>query len=174
MSHELGLSGRLTRCARRLRDHEGGAAALEFALVFPLVVVMLFGIVEFGRAWQRNQVITDAAREGARWAVVRDGQNKANTVPAVVQDRLTAASLWWDGTLTGYAASCEDWEAPAPSEEEVVVSGCGWGSDTGTEARVTIGAPYPFTFLRPLLKLLSGSGSIDVAVLSTNFVMRNE
>lgn len=158
----------------RLLSCQSGAAAVEFALVFPLLVVFLMGIIDFGRAWHRNQVITDAAREGARWAVVKDGATKAETVTQIVQDRLALSNLDWDGTVTGYAASCKDWVAPGGSSEQLVVAGCGWGDETGEEARVVISAPYPFSFIGPVLKLIAGEGKVDAVVLSTNFVMRNE
>lgn len=162
------------RRGRGLLQHDGGAAAVEFALVLPILLVMLMGIVEFGRAWNRQQVITDTAREGARRAVVRDGLDKQVTVPAVVQGRLAASGMAWNGSVTGYAAACNGWTAPAGSTTAVVVSGCGWGADTGSEARVVITAPYPFDMLRPVMTLLPGDGTVNEKVLTTNFVMRNE
>jgi Flp pilus assembly protein TadG len=56
--------------ARRGRRDERGAAAVELALVMPILVLILFGIIEFARAWNVRQTLTDAAREGARIAVV--------------------------------------------------------------------------------------------------------
>lgn len=47
-----------------------GQAVIEFALVLPLLLVILFGIVEFARAWMTMSVLTSAAREGARLAAV--------------------------------------------------------------------------------------------------------
>jgi Flp pilus assembly pilin Flp len=153
---------------------ERGAAAVEFAMVLPLLLVMLIGIFEFGRAWNIFQVITDTAREGARMAVVQDGQNKQTTVPAVIQDRLTSAGISWDGAVD-YTATCTGWEPAAGSMDAVTVSGCGWGRATGgEEARVAIRAPYPFVFLRPLLLLLPGESSVGPTLMTTHFVMRNE
>ncbi len=56
---------------RRLLGHnspsdERGAAAVEFALVLPLLVLLVFGIVQFGIAYNRVQGLQAAAREGAR------------------------------------------------------------------------------------------------------------
>jgi Flp pilus assembly protein TadG len=161
------------RGASRLRD-ERGAAAVEFALVLPLLVVILFGILEFGRALHISHVVTDAAREGARRAVVRDGQNKQTTVPDVVQARLASAGLTWNRSLTGYAASCAGWTLPAGSTTAIVVSGCGWGGTAGTDARVAIRAPFPFEILRPLLRVLPGSSTLNPVTLTGNLVMRNE
>ena len=47
-----------------------GQSVVEFALVLPLLLVIVFGITEFGRAWMTMNVLTSAAREGARLAAV--------------------------------------------------------------------------------------------------------
>jgi len=43
---------------------------IELALVLPLLLIVVFGITEFGRAWMTLNVLTSAAREGCRLAVV--------------------------------------------------------------------------------------------------------
>lgn len=53
----------------RLRS-EAGAELVEFALVLPLLLLVLGGIVDFGILMQRQQIVTNAAREGARLAAV--------------------------------------------------------------------------------------------------------
>lgn len=45
---------------------EKGAAALEFALILPLLLMLMMGIVEFGRAYNVVVSLQGAAREGAR------------------------------------------------------------------------------------------------------------
>jgi Flp pilus assembly pilin Flp len=52
---------------------QGGAAAVEFALLLPLLVLLLFGMIEFGLAFNTRIQATNAAREGARMAVVGIG-----------------------------------------------------------------------------------------------------
>jgi len=61
--------GTLTRkrMARRLH-HERGASAVEFALVASLLFLILFGVIQFGIAYNRVQGINSAGREGARAA----------------------------------------------------------------------------------------------------------
>jgi Flp pilus assembly pilin Flp len=52
------------------RRDEDGAAAVEFALLLPLLVLLLFGLIQFGLAFNTKIQATNAAREGARMAVV--------------------------------------------------------------------------------------------------------
>lgn len=49
---------------------ERGAAAVEFALVLPLLILFTFGIIEFGRAYSAKIELTAAVREGARAAAL--------------------------------------------------------------------------------------------------------
>jgi Flp pilus assembly protein TadG len=64
----------------RFRDDERGTAMVEFALVAVLFFIpLIFGIIEFGRVvWAKNMV-TAAAREGTRYAVVHGADNTGNT-----------------------------------------------------------------------------------------------
>ena len=59
----------------RIRRHriiksEKGASAVEFALILPILVILVFGIVQFGIAYNNYIALTHAAREGARLAAV--------------------------------------------------------------------------------------------------------
>jgi Flp pilus assembly protein TadG len=59
---------------RVIRDRisrEDGVAAVEFAIILPLLCLILFGVLEFGRVWSQYQVFQGAAREGARCAAVK-------------------------------------------------------------------------------------------------------
>ena len=61
-----------------------GVAAVEFALVAPVFFLVVLGIIEFGRMAMVQQVLTNAAREGARVGVL-DGSTKAKVVNAASQ-----------------------------------------------------------------------------------------
>lgn len=52
------------------RTDDRGAAAVEFALVLPLLLVLLFGVIDFGRLLNAQIMLTEAAREGARAAAM--------------------------------------------------------------------------------------------------------
>jgi len=49
---------------------EKGASAVEFAVILPLLILLIFGIIEFGRMYNAYLALTHAAREGARLAAV--------------------------------------------------------------------------------------------------------
>jgi Flp pilus assembly protein TadG len=75
---------------------EDGASLVEFALIVPLLAMFLFGIVQFGLAYDKKQSINAAAREGARMAAI-----PTNTFAAA--DSATRAAfqgLVTDGTVT--------------------------------------------------------------------------
>jgi Flp pilus assembly protein TadG len=46
---------------------EHGAIAVEFAIIFPVLMLLIFGIVDFGHAWYMRHLMSDASREGARY-----------------------------------------------------------------------------------------------------------
>ena len=54
----------------RRRKSERGAAAVEFALVLPVLILLLFGIIEFGAAYNAQILVTNAAREATRTMAV--------------------------------------------------------------------------------------------------------
>ena len=58
--------------ARSLLTREGGAALVEFALVLPILAVLLFGMLEFGKLFNYWIDETHLTAEGARWAVVNN------------------------------------------------------------------------------------------------------
>jgi Flp pilus assembly protein TadG len=69
-----------------LRD-EKGQAMTEFAVVLPVVALVLFGILQFGIAFNNYLTLTDAVRRGARVAAVsrQTGSGSSDTVTAVKQ-----------------------------------------------------------------------------------------
>jgi Flp pilus assembly protein TadG len=58
----------MRRFSKRRPGSERGAAAVEFALIVPVLIVLVFGIVQFAIAYNREQGLQAAAREGARLA----------------------------------------------------------------------------------------------------------
>jgi Flp pilus assembly protein TadG len=61
-----------SRRSRFLAGRERGAAAVEFALVLPLLVIMLLGIIDFGLYYYNDLQLTHAARDAARYLSVNN------------------------------------------------------------------------------------------------------
>ena len=66
------------------RGEDQGSAAVEFALVLPVLVLILFGIIDFGRMLNARITLSEAAHEGARAAAILDDQGEAEAVIAAV------------------------------------------------------------------------------------------
>ncbi len=54
----------------KISQMQSGAAAVEFAIVLTLLIILVLGIIEFGLILYNQQVITNACREGARAGIV--------------------------------------------------------------------------------------------------------
>jgi len=62
---------------RQHTTNDQGAALVEFAIVLSLLVLILFGIIEFGRAYNAQETLTHAAREGVRVLAITGDSEKA-------------------------------------------------------------------------------------------------
>ncbi|WP_458115440.1 TadE/TadG family type IV pilus assembly protein [Arthrobacter sp. D2-10] len=58
-------------------DRERGAAAVEFAILLPVLLLLLLGIMELGRAYNVQMTLTNSAREGVRVMALADDQSQA-------------------------------------------------------------------------------------------------
>ena len=70
---------------------------VEFAVISPVLIVLILGIIEFGRMVMMQQIITNASREGARRAIVEDAT--ASEVQQVVDEYLAKTGIS-DGSVT--------------------------------------------------------------------------
>jgi len=131
---------------------ERGAELIEFAIVAPILMLLVAGIVDFGMMFRTYEAVTNAAREGARVGVL------PGYAPADVQSRvaqyLTAAGL--SGAYTVNVANVP------------IATGAG----TFTATSVTVNYPYQFAVLGGVGPFFGGSfGSIPLQAVS---VMRIE
>jgi Flp pilus assembly protein TadG len=136
----------------RTMRNERGAALLETAITLPLVLFISVAIFEFGRAYQVQQVLTNAAREGARVAVLPDYTDAQ--VTTIVRTYLT------DGGLAAVD--------PAITRDIAV--------PPGTASRVTINYPFNFMVLNPVARLVAPASTLGSGVLQmqASALMRNE
>src|SRR5947209_17029419 len=68
-----------------------GAAAVEFAIIAPLLVALVLGLIEFGRVLMVEQILTNAAREGCRTAVLEG--STSSDVNTTVSNYLTGSGI---------------------------------------------------------------------------------
>lgn len=140
-------------------SRERGAALLETAIALPLVLLVSVGIFEFGRAFQTWQVLTNAAREGARVAVL------PNPAPGAVEARVSAYIV--AGQL------------PNPATAAVTVdrnAALSIGATTASASVVTVQYPFNFIVLNPVARLVVGGSTLGGApiTMTTSAEMRNE
>jgi len=138
------------RGAKRAGRGEAGQALVEVAIALPILLALLVGIFEFARAYNIQQVITNAAREGAREGVVED------TDPAGVAVTRATARLS-DANISGATVTA----TPCPCA-------------TGDEFTVDISVPYTFVFIGPVLSLFSSGVDPGTINLTTTATMRKE
>src|SRR5713226_9393124 len=117
---------------RKRLSSERGTAILETALTLPLLLVVSVGIFEFGRAYQTWQVLTNAAREGARLAVI-NGSTDAD-VTTRVRNYMQA------GQLPNYST------ATVTIQRAVALT----GNDTASQIQVDY--PFQFMVLQPVVQ----------------------
>jgi Flp pilus assembly protein TadG len=140
---------------KRMRN-EKGAALLEAAITVPIILLISVGIFEFGRAYQTQQILVNAAREGARLAVIQ-GSSDAN-IRARVNDYLTNGGL---KTVT--------------DDKILVVRDA---SVTGSSSASSVEVRYPFEFmvLNPVVRLIAPGDTKTGApiTMAATTLMRNE
>jgi Flp pilus assembly protein TadG len=138
------------------REGERGSELIEFALVLPILLLIIAGIVDFGFLFQRYEVVTNAAREGARIAVLPSGYNTDTNVQSRVQQYLTASGLNNTPTVTR-----TDGSITLPS-----------GLIVNTVS-VQVDYPSAFSFIGPMAAMVGGSGW-NTITLRASSTMRSE
>lgn len=137
---------------RAARHRERGQSLVEFAIVVPLFLVLVLGIVDFGMALRSYITLTNAAREGARVGVVcSDGDSTAASNAAIAQVVDSGSAL----DLTSSNVT----QATTP---------CSTGSD------VIVTAQYTYHFITPLGGFITLLGGSDSITLSSTTKMRSE
>ena len=95
------------------KSDDTGAAAVEFALVLPVLLLLVFGIIDFGRAYHSQVTLTHGAREGVR--ILALGGTQADVQTKLNAGGLTPGAL---GTVTiGRADAC-----PAATDARLVIN----------------------------------------------------
>jgi Flp pilus assembly protein TadG len=133
------------RSSRGTGPRDSGAAAVEFALLLPILLLLIFGMIDFGRALNAQITLTQAAREGVRLASIGQDQSE-------VQRSTSAAATGLTGVI-------------------VVVTSCPPGAGPDQEAVVT--ATYAYSLVTPIGAItgLFGNGGSSQVTLTGHAVM---
>ncbi|TQJ33285.1 TadE/TadG family type IV pilus assembly protein [Arthrobacter sp. SLBN-122] len=86
--------------------NEEGAAAVEFALILPVLLLILIGIIEFSLAFNAQLSLNQAAREGARYMAIHNSTGDASTAASNAAGRLAPASVTTTFSVTGGGTTC--------------------------------------------------------------------
>lgn len=141
------------------KSNQRGAALVEAAMTIPILLLIAVGIFEFGRAYQTWQVLTNAAREGARISVTPSG-TVANVTAAV-------KSYMQNGALEYYNSATVTVDRAVP-----FVAGT---PGAPTASRITIQYPFQFIVLQPVAQLIAPSTTTGAPIMmGATALMRNE
>ena len=124
----------------------------------PLLLLVSVGIFEFGRAYQTWQVLTNAAREGARVAVLPNPP--AGSVEARVRAYMQSGQLSNAATAT----------VTVDSNQTISI-----GAANASASLVTVSYPFQFMVLNPVANLIAGSTTLGTPfTMTASAEMRNE
>lgn len=137
------------------RKKERGAALIESAITIPIILLISVGIFEFGRAFQTWQVLTNAAREGARVSIIA-GRTNAD-VENAVRKYLEVGGLDLHNSATVVI-----------KRENVTVG-------TTDASRIEVNYPFQFIVLSGVMKLVNSTSTQgNDLTMSSVAIMRNE
>jgi Flp pilus assembly protein TadG len=136
----------MQRTANRSRTGERGTALIEFALIFPLLLLLTVAAVDFGRAFFVKNVVEQAAREGVRLRAVTSSSD-SSLVRTRVQNVLGPANV----TLSGLTIT---------------------GPDATRQVKVVVTTQFNWIF--PGVFNVFGAGFTNPMTLTGQAVMRNE
>lgn len=128
------------------RDDKG-AAALEFGLILPILILLVLGIISFGYMLSFRQALSQAAAEGGRAAAVKP----AGTADA---DRITAARAAVNDALSSYGVACTSsggltHSGGASGTCSITIGSCTSGPSGAQCAKVSLHYPYKDNALIP-------------------------
>ena len=145
-----------------MKREERGAALVEFALALPLLLVVLGGIVEWGMVFQREELLANAAREGARMATL-PGYDQTS-----VDTRVRAYIAAGLGTTTASLAVAMPSGSVVLTNPVLTVPVAGGGTKDMQMAMVTVTYQHNFLLLGPVLGLINKSWGGTITLTATS------
>jgi Flp pilus assembly protein TadG len=151
--------GRFSRAGRD-RDQRG-AVIVEFALVVPILLLLVFGIFEFGYMLNRDMIIGNASRDGARVASLN---GSAADIRAAITTELNASGIYTQPSDIKIDCVLPDGTACNASTDAIYTA----KAESGSTAVIKVS--YTYKWITPLASSLFGNDT----VLSQTTQMRVE
>jgi len=125
--------------------NQGGSSAVEFAIVLPILVLLVFGIIEFGLLLYDKAVITNASREGARVGIVyRADPTTGDYIPLTEGEITNVVTNYLSNHLVTFGT---------PSPANILPDQC---QDSGDLLTVTVQYHYDFLVIPNFITNLTG------------------
>ena len=158
--------------AKRGQPGEQGAIAVEFALILPVLLLLVFGIIDFGHAWYMRHMMSDASREGARYATRYCTAGTTRILPKDLSPSVTNFILLTSAENGGKGGWGLQSLLPADASPAVTPGGPGatWTSATtvaGKDFIITITATKTWFVLGNLIPGLGSSKLLSVTTTMT-------
>ena len=156
--------------AKRSMRGEGGAIAVEFAIILPVLMLLVFGIIDFGHAWYMRHLMSDASREGARYATRYWTSGTTRILPKNLTPSVTNFVLLTSAENSGKGGWGLTSLLPSDASPQVAPSGPGatWADATsvaGKDFIVTVTATKTWFVLG---KLIPGFGDTKTLSVTTS------
>ena len=125
-----------------LLKNEKGTSIVEFAIILPLLIMLIFGMVDFASLLYNKAVITNASREGARAAIVYTTDANGNYSPFQLGYIQTVVNTYAANYLIGFPRSTHTTTLDAPN-----TNGCPTAPTLGGDDFVTVTVSYDYNWL---------------------------
>ena len=117
MSEKMNKQG---RASKRIKRRERGQSLVETAVVLPILLLLVVAIVDFGRAFDAYIILTNAAREGARFGAIKPSLTEEEVKQIVVDDVLGSGTNITQ--MTGFTADNVTVDGQTEGSEVVAVT----------------------------------------------------
>ena len=141
-----------------MNNSEKGASAVEFALVLPLLLTLLFGTVEFGLLMYDKAVLTNACREGARFGILSaTTRNSEQDIKDMVKDYTDSNLITFGDAATEPVVTIlwkkkgDDWTIPQASFT---------GQNFSDDLKVETTYQYNYLFMDNVINALIGGTNL--------------
>lgn len=171
MNKSKSILNRTSHSTPQFKKNERGAELVEFALMLPILLVIIAGLWDFGRAYRTYQAITNAAREGARLAVVPAGINQTSAVQDRVKTYLNRSNLDTSFMTSGNISNYIDLQANTAITVNLPLG----GTAKVTVSRVSVNYPFSFFIFGPVIRLWAPASTLGGSItLRTSVAMENQ